>query len=312
MNNSDEASISKRRFLFSTSAALTVGVLGGIGGSLFWASNSNNFLSYVKGKQNVAVEKLSRNVLPPAGRELKVSFGDSIQKLVQAGVISPDKFKRIYTKRGGLPMWVEDLFSKPSSKAITMGFQTAPYLLNLMWPLGMATKTKFNDKSKLNGPNVNRYASTGGWTLGEARSGGAYFNKVSAIDLTTEQEARVLEVAENSFRPCCNNSTFFQDCNHGSALLGLYELAASQGATVAELYEIGRIANSFWYANKYVEMAYYFQKVENKTWDNIPAKTILSNKYSSSGGWQQNVHKPLVLAGILPGAQASGGKGCGV
>jgi hypothetical protein len=56
-----------------------------------------------------------------------------------------------------------------------------------------------------------------------------FFNKCEIIKLTKEQEDLVYKVAQNTFRPCCNNSTFAQDCNHGSALLGALELAASQG-----------------------------------------------------------------------------------
>ncbi|HEC26489.1 MAG TPA: hypothetical protein ENI67_03670 [Gammaproteobacteria bacterium] len=312
MKNSDQPSNPRRRFLIATSAALGVGAFGGVAGSLFWASNDTRFLMYVKGKQTAALGRMSRDVLPLEGHKLNVSFGDSIKRLVEAGVISPEKFKFVYAKRGGLPTWVEELFTQPSSEPITMSFQTAPFLLNLMWPLGMATKTQFNEKSKLNGPKVGRFASTGGWVLGEARSGGGYFNKVSAIDLTPEQEARVLEVAKNSYRPCCNNDTFFQDCNHGSALLGLYELAASQGASIDELYDIGRNANSFWYASEYIEMAYYFQKLENKSWNQVASRTILDKDHSSIGGWQKNVHKPMVVAGLLPGGQLGSASNCGV
>jgi len=307
MNNSDQPSGSRRRFLMFSSAAFGVGALGGVAGSLLWASKSSKFLTYVKGKQTETIAKLTDEVLPPLGLDLAVSFGDSIQRLVEAGVISPQKFVYIYSKREGLPGWVEDLFTQPSSEPITMSMQTAPFLLNLMWPLGIATKTQFNEKSKLNGPRVGNFASTGGWTLGEARNGGDYFNKVSSIDLTAGQEATVLEAAENTYRPCCNNSTFFQDCNHGSAMLGLYELAASQGASVDQLYAAGRIANSFWYPPKYMEMAYYFQALENKPWDQVAAKTILGKEYSSGSGWQQNVHQPLVEAGLLPSTQTGGG-----
>jgi len=296
----------------ATSAALGVGALGGVAGSLLWASNDTRFLMYIKGKQTAALGRLSRDVLPLQGYQLDVSFGDSIQRLVAAGVISPQRYKLRYAKLGGLPTWVEALFTQPSSEPITMSFQSAPYLLNLMWPLGMATKTQFNEKSKLNGPNVGRFASTGGWVLGEARNGGAYFNKVSAIDLSAEQEARVLEVAKNSYRPCCNNSTFFQDCNHGSALLGLYELAASQGAGIDELYDIGRSANSFWYASEYIEIAYFFRKLKNKSWDQVAAKTVLDINHSSIGGWQKNVHEPMVQAGLLPGAQLGSASSCAV
>ncbi|SRR6266568_397885 len=41
----------------------------------------------------------------------------------------------------------------------------------------------------------------------------------------------VLNVATKTFRPCCDNSTFYQDCNHGSKPAELHraELAAAVG-----------------------------------------------------------------------------------
>ena len=312
MNESNLPKISKRRFLIYSTTAFGVGTLGGVAGSLFWASNSTSFLSYVKGKRNAALSALFRKVLPLQGKKIDVSFGDSIQRLVTAGVISPEKFRRVYAKRGGVPQWVERLFTKPSSTPITLSFQTAPFLLNLLWPLGVATKTRFNEKSPLKGPDLGRYASTGGWILGQAPRGGGYFNKVAAIPLKPSQEATVLMAANNSYRPCCNNSTFFQDCNHGSALLGLYELAASQGASVDELYTIGRIANSYWYPDEYIEMAYFFQKLEKTNWDQLRPEKILSKTFSSFGGWQKNVHRRLIIAGLAPNAQKGNPSNCGV
>lgn len=312
MKDPNRSEISRRRFLVYSTAAFGAGALGGVAGSLFWASNSTSFLTYVKGKQNAALSALFRKVLPLKGITIDVSFGDSIRRLVAAGVISPEKFRRLYVKRGGTPEWVEHLFTRPSEKSITLSFQTAPFLLNLLWPLGIATKTRFNARSPLNGPDLGRYASTGGWTLGRAPRGGGYFNRVEAIPLDDSQEAVVLEAANNSYRPCCNNSTFFQDCNHGSALLGLYELAASQGAGVDELYSIGRIANTYWYPDEYVEMAYFFQVLEKTSWEQLRSKTILGKKYSSFSGWQKNVHRRLVNAGLAPNAQAGSQSNCGV
>ncbi len=312
MTHPSKTPVSRRRFISSISVALGIGAIGGVAGSLFWASNSTRFLMYVKGKQTAMMGRMSRDVLPLEGHTFNVSFGDSIMRLVDEGVISPKKFKIVYAKRGGIPSWVEKLFTEPSSDPITMSFQTAPFLLNLLWPLGMATKTAFNETSTLNSPRVNRFASTGGWILGKAPRGGGYFNKVSAINLTAEQEETAFQAAINSYRPCCNNSTFNQDCNHGSALLGLYELASSQGCSVDELYDIGRSANSFWYASEYIEMAYYFQKLENKLWNEVPSRTVLDKEHSSIVGWQQNVHKPMIQAGLLPRAQLGSASKCGV
>jgi len=310
--SAEKTTVSRRKFLGFTGTAFGVGALGGIAGSLYWASNNTRFLAYVKGRQNAALGQLTRQVLPLQGRPLEVSFGDSITRLVDAGVISPQKFNAIYVKRGGLPEWMNELFTQPSSKPITFSFQTAPYLLNLLWPLGVATKTRFNDKSPLRGRNVGRYASTGGWVLGKAPRGGEYFNQVAAIDLSPTQQTTILEAANHSYRPCCNNSTFFQDCNHGSALLGLYELAASQGSKVEDLYHIGRIANSYWYPDEYVETAYFFEHLKDTIWPEIEAKIVLGMNYSSFSGWQKNVHRPLIKAGLIPSAQSGKSSNCAV
>ncbi len=313
MRATDNASgITRRRLLLTGAAALGAGLAGGVAGTLYWASNSTRFLAYVKGKRNAALGALARRVLPLEGRRLEVSFGDAIQRLVAAGVISPAKFRRLYAKRGGLPPWVARLFEQASAEPITFSFQTAPYLLNLLWPLGMATRAGFNAKSPLNGPDVHRYASTGGWLLGRAPRGGEYFNRVAAVDMNAEQEGRVLAVAKRCYRPCCNNSTFFQDCNHGSALLGLYELAAAQGADEAALYDMGRIANGYWYPDEYLEMAYFFQEIEETPWERVPSRRILGKRYSSISGWQQNVHRPLVNAGLAANTQFGAASGCGV
>jgi len=253
-----------------------------------------------------------RRVVPPEGYQTRVSFGESIVRLVAAGAISPDKFRRLYAGRGGLPDWVEELFAAPSLEPIKLGFDTAPYLLNLLWPLGLSTKTGFNAMSPLNGESLPNFASTGGWRLGEADNGAAYFNRVPAIGLDGDQEKVVLGVARNVFRPCCDNSTFFQDCNHGSALLGLLELAASQGAKPDQLLELALITNAFWYPAQYLEIAVYFREIEDKPWQAVAPETILGKPFSSRSGWSSNVHAALIEANLLPRSAAPGQAGCGV
>ena len=59
-------------------------------------------------------------------------------------------------------------------------------------------------------------------------------NRHRIVALSPEQEALAAAVAETVFQQaCCNNSTLYQDCNHGSAMLGLLELGAAQGLTPA-------------------------------------------------------------------------------
>ena len=128
--------------------------------------------------------------------------------------------------------------------------------------------------------------------------------------MTAHQQAMVLAVARATYRPCCNNSTLYQDCNHGSALLGLLELAASQGATLKGLYGLALAANSHWFPDNYAKTALYFSHFHGKSWRNIEPKLILSAAFSSGSGWEANVNSPLRRANVtLPGI-SNGQQGC--
>jgi len=239
-------------------------------------------------------------VTPEAGIDVGVSFGNSIQKLIKAGALDP---KKLRSSSDGLPDWVEGVLTKPSTEAIRFSRDTALYLVDLLWPLGLSTKAAFNKKSPINTLQIPGFASTGGWHLGRARNGYVYFNKIDAITMTVQQEAMVLEAATRMFRPCCDNSTFYQDCNHGSALLGLMELAASQGATAERLYQIALVANSYWFQNEYAETALYFSHFEARSWDRVVPQIILGADYSSLSGWRRNVDDRLSQANVtLPPA----------
>lgn len=246
-------------------------------------------------------------VTPRLGVPTGVTFRDSIQKLIAAGVLDPDKLRALDKD---LPDWVERLLSAPSEEPILFSEETAPYLVNLLWPLGLANKVSFNEKSQISTVRIPGFASTGGWTLGQAPNGYAYFNRVDAIELTDAQQAVVLEVAKTTFRPCCDNSTFYQDCNHGSALLGLLELAASQGATEQGLYGVALTANSFWFQDYYAKTALYFAHFHHKGWSAIPPRAILGPEYSSLSGWERNVNARLLKANVALPGQSKGQQAC--
>ena len=296
--------ITRRRLLVSSGSLLALGAIGGALGLRSLAGDEDPV--------RVQVQDVYRSVLPPGGYKTFVSFGDTILRLIDAGAVDPEKFRRLYERRGGLPAWVDRLFAVPSAEPITFSRDSAPYLLNLLWPLGLSTKTTFNGKSPLNSPRLPSFASTGGWRLGKSRNGYVYFNRVETMRLDTAQESIVFEAARRTFRPCCNNSAFFQDCNHGSAMLGLFELAASQGATLEDLYRIGLAANAHWYTRQYVATALYFQSVEGKPWHQVPPEVVLDKRYSSLSGWRANVDRRL--HGKAPELRRApgGGGACGI
>lgn len=250
---------------------------------------------------------VTEEVIPRAGITTGVAFGRSIQTLIAAGVLSREKFRGSETE---LPDWVEKILAGPSDEPIVFSGPTARYLVDLLWPLGLANKAAFNEKSPISTLQISHFASTSGWTLGREQNGYVYFNKVDAVRMTDQQQAMVLEVAANTYRPCCDNSTFYQDCNHGSALLGLLELAASQGTTLEGLYGIALTANSYWFPDNYTKTALYFLHFYRRSWRTLDPKLVLGSDFSSLSGWEKNVSDRLLEANVsLPG-ETKGRQAC--
>ena len=239
-------------------------------------------------------------VLPADGYRSKVALGESVVRLVRAGVIDRGKFAALYAQRGGVTGDLEDLLARPSPGPIRLTRQNAGVYVNVLWPIGLANRMAANQASPLNSDQRHRFASTGGWTLGKHASGGDHFNTLSIVALSAAQEALVVRVAHNSFRPCCNNSTFFQDCNHGSALLGLLALGASQGLGEADLYREALAFNAFWFPDNYVQTATFFKAVNGLEWLDVAARTVMSAAFSSASGWRTNVLRELNSRGIVP------------
>ena len=125
------------------------------------------------------------------------------------------------------------------------------------------------------------------------------------IVLTPEQQALVERVSMGIYRPCCGNSVYFPDCNHGMAMLGLLELMASQGADEDQMYRTALVVNSYWFPDTYITIAKYL-KEQGKDWKMADSKEILGYNYSSGPGYQKLLEKIKNLE------IKSGGGGCGV
>ena len=149
------------------------------------------------------------------------------------------------------------------------------------------------------------FASTGGWTLarGDAMQ---YFNRFDFIPLTPDQQKQVGEIAKNVYRPCCGNSTWFPDCNHGMAALAAIELMVSAGVPEKDIYNAVLALNSFWFSETYLTTATYFAR-QGIAWNDVDAKTVLGREYSSGQGAGMIAKK----VGPLPWRPAPSGGGCG-
>ena len=98
-----------------------------------------------------------------------------------------------------------------------------------------------------------------------------HYSKHQFITLTDKQQKLVEEVSKNIYRPCCNNSTYFPDCNHGMAMLGLLELMASQNINEREMYKNALKVNSYWFPTTYLTIAKYLD-MNGRDWDKTEPK----------------------------------------
>ncbi len=255
-------------------------------------------------------EAILKEILP-AQVDLGVSFGDSIVKMVKEGAIDKEKFEKLYEGRGGLSVSEKKLLEEASTDKIIVNEANSGMILNLLWPLGIANKTNVLSEGPMGTEykkDVGNFASTGGWSLGKI-DGGKLFNKFAILSLSKEQEALVTEIAQNIYRPCCGNSTYFPDCNHGAAMLGFIELAVAQGMPKEEIYKKALALNSYWFPQTYADLNVYFKAKKGISWDKVDAKEVLGANFSSGQGYQA-VNKELQTEGLLP--KVSGGGGCGV
>jgi hypothetical protein len=257
-------------------------------------------------QREVSVSSLQEAVLPSAGVTLPVTWGDLGAKLVEVGAIDSTKMEELYKNRGGFPPDFKKMLEKNTAEKIIITSSNAGYLLNLFWALGLANSNLIlEDTSEMMNPSyggAGNFASTGGWTLARGDSM-SHYNMHALITLTVEQQALVDRVSRNIYRPCCDNSTHFPDCNHGMAMLGLLELMASQDISEQEMYKIALVVNSYWFPETYLTIATYMQQ-KGIAWKDASPKEMLSAPYSSSSGYRS------ISSQVTLPEQVQGGGGC--
>lgn len=302
MKNQDK----KFNYLFAASFLISI-IL--IIGSLIYGTGLKSFSNNQKDvnkNQAFSTADLEKQVIPSSGVELPIKWGNLGKQLTETGVIKKEEFETLYTQRGGLNNEQKNLLYGENNGNLVINSENSGFVLNMLWALGLGNKNKILE----NGPmadsrygGAQNFASTAGWTLAE---GGpmTHYNKHQFITLTPEQQALVEKVSKNIYRPCCDNSTYFPDCNHGMAMLGFLELAASQGANENELYGMALVLNSYWFPKNYQTIAQYF-KNQGIDWNKINTQEVLGQNFSSVSGYQR------ILASIAPPAQKGGGS-CGV
>ncbi len=256
-----------------------------------------------------SVGSLEEKVLPVAGVVLPVRWGDLGAKLVKTGVIDQEKFKQLYASRGGLTAEMEAMLSGGNNDNIKITAENSGTILNLLWALGLGSKNEILEKGPMTDKNyggAGNFASTGGWTLAKGNAMDHY-SRHQFFNLTPDQQALVERVSKGIYRPCCGNSTYFPDCNHGMAMLGLLELMASQGASERDMYQAALAANSYWFPDTYITIATYL-KNKGVDWKDVNPQEILGVNYSSGQGYAK-IASQVVTSGT---GGSRGGNSCGV
>ena len=266
-----------------------------------------NYLSKKTQKDPVGLaSKSSQTVIQEIPQEVKlpIKWSDLGKKLVDTGVIDNDKFTQAM---GSLSEDDKKLLEATNNGDIILNHSNSRLILNLLWAFGLSNKNDVLDKGEMrqDPSQTGNMASTGGWVIskGEPMS---HYSMHNFVNLTADQQKMVEEMSQNIYRPCCNNSTHFPDCNHGMAMLGLLELMAANNVPQQEAYKVALSVNAIWFPQQYQEMAVYF-KENGKDWNQIDAKEALSANYSSASGYRQM--RSQIKS--LPQAPKGGG-GCGV
>ena len=254
---------------------------------------------------------LIQQVNPAEGYKLPLRYGDLGPRLLASGAINYDAFAAIYADSGS-PLTPDEvrIMKSGSEEQIVITSDNAHFLLNFFWAVGLVNKNPILTDGPMvqySDGKIESFASTGGWTIGSKPVTELYAS-MDLIPLTVEQQARVEEAAAAVYRPCCNNPTLFPDCNHGMAMLGLFELMASQGASVDEMFTGAKYVNAFWFPQQALETAVYLKANRGIDFVDADARLVTGREFSSGSGFGL-VHQRLQSSGLLPQTPGNGG-GC--
>ncbi len=252
-------------------------------------------------------EQLKEIALQQDGIELPVKWGNMGVKMTEAGVIDKTRFENLYAQRGGLSEVDKKLLESSDNGNIVINSENSGVILNMLWAFGLGNKNPILENGPMMDPKYGgaaNFASTGGWTLANGNAM-THYSMHKFITLTGEQQALVERVAKNIYRPCCGNSTYFPDCNHGMAMLGLLELMASQGVSETDMYKAALVVNSYWFPDTYETIKIYM-KSKGVEWKDVNPQEILGANYSSGQGFAQ------IASQVTQPVQKGGSGGCGV
>ena len=247
--------------------------------------------------------KTKKEVLPNEV-VIPVWWNDAGRKLASTGVIDVGKFEKLFEQRGGIHEETKKLLYESGITEIKINEENAGQILNLLWAFGLANKNRVLEEGPMTEYDTSKFASTGGWSLADGNPM-SHYSKHDFVNLDESKQELVERVAKGIYRPCCGNHTYFPDCNHGMAMLGLLELMADRGLTESQMYEFALKVNSYWFPDTYLTIAKFMKEKRGIDWSDVDPKEVLGNDYSSAVAYRQ------IRAEIEP-VQISAGGSCGV
>jgi hypothetical protein len=238
----------------------------------------------------IDIKALSNVVNPPNGYTLPVQYGQMGPKLLEAGVIEIAGLKQQYQQTGQVLSDKDiDHLIRGSQEPIVINQQNAPFLLTLFWGVGLSNQNPIIDKSS----NL----KSNDWTVGR-KSGSDLFSSTVILKLSSDQQARVEELAKAVYRPCSDTSTLSPDNKYSIAILGLLEFMASQDVSSDEMFSTVKQVNAFWFPQQTLEQAIFFVATQLKDYVNVDARWLTSQQYFSATGFRQ-LHQWLKDNGML-------------
>ncbi|MDP3956137.1 MAG: hypothetical protein Q8Q18_02750 [bacterium] len=220
---------------------------------------------------------------------LPVEWGDLGKQMVENGVIDGARFENLYTATyGGLTEDGMSMLYGSENDNIVITSGNSHFVLNLLWAFGLTNKNIILESSEMRDPDYGNgayFASVGGWTLlnGSVMD---HYGAHEMLTLSNDQQELVERVAQNIYRPCCDNSVMLPDCNHGMAMLGLLELLASEGVGESEIYDIALGVNTYWFPDHYRVISTYLRE-QGLSGADSESKNLLSSAYSSGTGYRR-------------------------
>ena len=291
-------------------------------------STAINNATKILGGNTINQTLLAAQVIPTTGYTLSFKWGGSVHKLVETGALNTSNLSIILNNsKQPLTTVEKGILNGTYNGYIQFNSTNAEFVQLVLWSLGINNNNtilnngpiinasipyavQINNNATLNQKVTPQYvashyfASTGGYgPLGKLQLGG-----LNIINLTSQQQALMYDVATHSYRPCCDNPTAFPDCNHGAAALGLIELLASQGANESQMYGAVRDFYQYQFPQQYAEIAAYFDS-QGMNYSQVNSSVVMGYSFSSYSGFS-NVNQYLIKNGVLQQA-ASGGASCG-